>query len=511
MNYKTDKILLNQLVEQKRDVFTIEDSIIIPDIKPDILGIITTSSNLYVYKKEINNGKVRVDGGILVDMIYTADDEKNSIRAIHNVLDFSKSFDVEKYEENNTFSCTLNVKSLDPKIVNGRKVGIDANIEYELRIYSNNENEFICSIDENEDVQKISRSIDISALSFAGESICSAKDSITLEDNLADILCCNLSIMNREEKISYNKVLSKADCKVDVIYINEDENIRNITHIVPVMGFIDMPGIDEEEIIITNYEIRNINIKPDSGSNNKILIDIDFGVRCDSYENKKIEIIEDLYSPEQEITLYQSNADLMQNRSVIKDSFNISEQIDISDVKDNNIYFTNITNESINQKIVGNSVIYEGSIRADILFESNISGRWEQKSKSIDYSHSVKIENLNENTVLNTNMDIGNTECRAVQNGTLELNLGLNLNIIKYNRFKTNFICNMKTEEGKNNTIPNSLIIYFIKDGDSLWKIAKKFKTTIDEIAEINNIENVDKIETGEQLFIPRHVNAKAY
>ena len=63
MNFKTNKIMLNKLVEHKKDFFSVEDSIIIPDIKPDVLGIITTSSNLCVYKKEINNGRIKIDGG----------------------------------------------------------------------------------------------------------------------------------------------------------------------------------------------------------------------------------------------------------------------------------------------------------------------------------------------------------------------------------------------------------------------------------------------------------------
>ena len=47
--------------------------------------------------------------------------------------------------------------------------------------------------------------------------------------------------------------------------------------------------------------------------------------------------------------------------------------------------------------------------------------------------------------------------------------------------------------------------IYFAKPGDSLWKIVKKFRSTVDNIAKVNGIEDVDKIEVGQQLFIPRY------
>lgn len=49
-----------------------------------------------------------------------------------------------------------------------------------------------------------------------------------------------------------------------------------------------------------------------------------------------------------------------------------------------------------------------------------------------------------------------------------------------------------------------SIVIYYTKEGDTLWNIAKKFGSTVDEIVKVNNIENPDVIMPGEQLFIPR-------
>ena len=51
-----------------------------------------------------------------------------------------------------------------------------------------------------------------------------------------------------------------------------------------------------------------------------------------------------------------------------------------------------------------------------------------------------------------------------------------------------------------------SLILYIVKKDDTLWKIAKKFSSTIDDIVRVNGIENPDKIEIGQKLFIPKYV-----
>ena len=39
-----------------------------------------------------------------------------------------------------------------------------------------------------------------------------------------------------------------------------------------------------------------------------------------------------------------------------------------------------------------------------------------------------------------------------------------------------------------------------------MWKIAKQFGSTIDNIARINGIEDVNMIMPGQKLYIPRYV-----
>ena len=48
-----------------------------------------------------------------------------------------------------------------------------------------------------------------------------------------------------------------------------------------------------------------------------------------------------------------------------------------------------------------------------------------------------------------------------------------------------------------------------VKPGDTLWKIAKMFKSTVEDIAKINDIEDVNKISVGQQLYIPRFCKNK--
>ena len=59
-------------------------------------------------------------------------------------------------------------------------------------------------------------------------------------------------------------------------------------------------------------------------------------------------------------------------------------------------------------------------------------------------------------------------------------------------------------ENGEKEVQKYSVIIYMVKAGDTLWKIAKRFGATVEDIVKINSIEDENKILPGQKIFIPR-------
>jgi LysM repeat protein len=54
---------------------------------------------------------------------------------------------------------------------------------------------------------------------------------------------------------------------------------------------------------------------------------------------------------------------------------------------------------------------------------------------------------------------------------------------------------------------PGQTVIYVVRSGDTLYSIARRFGTTVQAIAQINNISNPSRIFAGQQLLIPRGPN----
>ena len=126
----------------------------------------------------------------------------------------------------------------------------------------------------------------------------SLKEEIKVEsaDIVSDILKFDTNILNKEVKISYNKILTKADLEVNVIYLTKDGRIEKIKEKFPVMNFIELDNIKEENICTTDYQIRNILLKVNNGDFNSITVQIEYEVYCKAFENKEQEVVSDFYS-----------------------------------------------------------------------------------------------------------------------------------------------------------------------------------------------------------------------
>ena len=102
------------------------------------------------------------------------------------------------------------------------------------------------------------------SIAFKTKAYVKENISISSTDNLAEILNVTANLVDKDNKISYNKVLAKSEIEIKIVYLTEEGKIVSCTNRVPLVGFIDMQDIKEDNIIETNYLVKNILIKPNS-------------------------------------------------------------------------------------------------------------------------------------------------------------------------------------------------------------------------------------------------------
>ncbi|MBR2786013.1 MAG: DUF3794 domain-containing protein [Clostridia bacterium] len=504
-----ESVCIDQIIGKAKENIVAESDIIIPDIKPDILSTINTNGTVCIYKKEISNGKIRIDGGVHVYIMYLADDEHSNVRGINAVVDFTKVIDMENITSSMNMESNINLKNIECKILNGRKISIKAEIDVEISVYSNENVEFIKTIQDRNDIQVLNSNTTIDSLLGTGITKVYAKDTINIPntDRIAEVMKISLNLTNKESKTSYNKVLAKAEMQINMVYLTEDNNVNEVKWQIPVMGFIDMQNVSDENICNIKYEIKNVLIKPNNVEEHSIYVEVELEISCNIYEKKELNIIQDLYSPNETLNVSQKNITVMKDKQSITNSVSVNERLVIPDLHNNRIVNTEVTPVIVKQNIYNDRVILDGELQVNFMYISSVTNRIEIKTQNIPFSVNMEGAGITQTSNLNTNVEVISKEFTTMPDDSIEANVELSVIVDVSRMTEISVIDNIESAEDSDENV-YSIVVYFVKPGDTLWNIAKRFKSTISAIASVNGIEDENVINVGQQLFIPKFVGA---
>lgn len=502
-----ENLCVNQIIGKAKENIIAECDVIIPDVKPDILSTINTNGTVCIYKKEILDGKVRIDGGVQVYIMYLADNENASVRGINTVIDFTKVIDMEKVTPDMNLETNIMLKDIECKILNGRKVSVRANIDANICVCSNENIEFVKDIENKNNIQLLNSSATMDSLLGTGNTKVYAKDTINIDntDNLAEIMKINMNIINKEVKTSYNKILAKADMLVNIVYLTDDNKVNEVKWQIPVMGFIDMQNISDDNLCNVNYEIKNIIIKPNSVEEHSIYVEVELEILCNVYEKRELNIIQDLYSPSECLNVNQKNITVMQDKRNVKSTCQIKEKIVVPELHNSRICNSELIPKIIKENIYNDRIVYEGELQIKFLYMSDVTNRIDSKIQNIPFNANVDCPGIQSNVNLNTSIDVITQDFIVMPDESLETNIELEICADVCKMMEVNVVDNIEVAEDSNENI-YSIVVYFVKPGDTLWNIAKRFRSTIKAIACVNGIEDENKISVGQQLFIPKFV-----
>ena len=503
INTTKETLNVNKMICEKREMINIQGDMIVPDSKPDILSTISTSGNACIYKKEIMDGKIRLDGNVLTSIMYLADGGQDNVRGLNTGLDFSETINIPELQEGMNVDVNTTVKFIECKVINGRKVGIKVTLEVAMKVYSKEAVEIITELND-ENIQVLGQNMKINSLLGDGTTKAFVKENISIPstDNLAEILSMQVSLVDKDIKISYNKVLAKSEVEIKMAYLTEDSRICKTQTRLPLVGFIDMPNIKEENVCETSYIIKNIIIKPNSIEEHTVYIEIEVEISCIAYEEKEIKTIQDMYCPGEKMEFEKMMVNTITDKQCKRSVCNIREKVNVPELEAGTIIDVTITPTINKENRLSGRIVYEGELELNFIFTDNSAVGINTKKVNLPFEQSV--DGIGENCRADTRVEVSSQEFLN-QAGVVSSNLDLNFETDSYRAAAIPVINNISTTP-QDDMEDYSVIIYVVKPGDTLWKIAKRFGSTVDDIVRVNGIERPDKLNVGEKIYIPQYV-----
>ena len=280
----------------KEDKINLKQDLIVPDSKQDIFQIKDSSFYSYLSKVEVSNGMIKANGNIDSYISYISSGEETV--GLKTVFIFESIINDSLIQDSMGVKYDIVVQKEDIKIVNERKISISLDLKIIYYIYGIDEVELFDDFSEIDDIQINSKAINISSLTSSNFNIANLKEEIKIDntDIVSDILSINTEIFNKEVKISHRKVLTKADLLVSIKYLTQDNRICDVEEKFSIMSFIDMENINENNICTTDYQVRDIELNINNSDENSIILQMEYEINCNAFEEKERNIIIDIYS-----------------------------------------------------------------------------------------------------------------------------------------------------------------------------------------------------------------------
>ena len=322
-----------KLVDMKQRAplrITIEEDILVPDVKPDLARILAMDGKIKLSEKEIHSGQagtdtVRILGDLILQTLYvpeqTADGEP--IVSIESKIPFKNEMEM-KAGPNSDLVLAPSVESVDFSVVNERKFRVRATVAFGIKEYSNVDIEVFEGL-RDEEVQMLKEKINLTDVAMRKTETIEIKDELSLKETSPEVLKIlkyDVNVVENHKQITKEKAVINASVYCNILYLGADGNTdttkaeeagsaseEGIPMPVLYQGkteFTQFIRLDEEYNpndqnpagSKVNFNIASLNLtaKEDgNGKRNLFELDMNVDTRLELYKNIVKEVVTDVY------------------------------------------------------------------------------------------------------------------------------------------------------------------------------------------------------------------------
>lgn len=512
-----EAIKVNQVIGEDSMQTVVENDIIVPDIKPDIARVLLLDGDVYVNSAEAVQDKILVNGTIHYNILYVSDEPEQPIKSINASAGFSCGLDVPNSRAGMKCKVKCDTEHVEYEILNGRKVNIKAIIKLSGKVINELEQGFVYDLSGANNIQTLKKHFKVNNYLGRGEN--DAKISEVMEipaskPAIREILRNDAKISGKDYKITDNKVIVKGELNISTLYIGDDEtgSIQFMEHEIPFAQSIDLPGITEDAGCELDYRIKDSLFEAEEDSDGELRAlkaEVALYISADGFEKRDIEVIEDTYSPGDRIELEKEQLNVEEYITESKSQIVIKEIIAMDEYSPEIAEVYNVLcKPALSQyKIENDRVLVEGVISNKVLYLANNSDQpvfcHEQE---IPMNQAIDIKGIKPDMGCDVDLDIEhcNYSMISVKEVEIRLVIGVTAKVVKQVPIPLIKKVNEIPLDMAVLASQPSLTIYFVQPGDTLWSIAKRYYTTIDDITRINGLDDADTINPGQQIIIPK-------
>lgn len=513
-----ERVQYEQLLKESSSNHILKGEYLIRDSHPDMKEVLGVEAKATITNKEILGDKVMVEGLLNYTMFYLPKEEaisENASRKIHSVTfteKFANYLELENDEHRVICEVECNIEHIEANLINERKVGIDGVIELKWEVYRSGEFEYVKDVEGKEDMQVLKKQEVLNGVKGEKEIELVGKSmmKVTMDKpEIEDILNCSMNLHKKEIKIGEDKIYIGCYCKIEVLYKGKDtSDIMTLQDDVYLSKEEELVGITNEMMSYMNMDVNNSEYTitaDDLGESRVVNLEFVIKGKVKVFSKEKIDLIKDAYSPtmNMELSIGTHQIGIVQgsanNESMVKDNIylkngntNIEQIISVNG------------SVSITDKIVeSDRVKIEGVVKVNVLYKAmDTEDCYAIVRGEVPFLASAEIKGAKAGMDIVVKASLENIDA-SIEANTIAIRATVITSSKVCYKVNKEWVVDILDGGDEKKEKKASITIYVVGTGDTLWQLAKKYNTTMEELIKLNDMENPEELKCGEKLIIP--------
>lgn len=475
----------------------VSEEFTLPDYVAEIRKVLSVAGEALLEGKYIedkgDSSSVELNGSVTYSVAYTDDEGK----LFSIPLNSSFQIKLPIALGSRVLSCTTTVESISCRVMAKRKLSLKARLKTRLLSFVDAKLPDASSLGSSADEMFMERK---TARVNAMKVLPCLLDNIRVSDKLdteqgksITPLWCDAKVMINEARAQTDMVTVRAEACVKCL-VNKEGEISVIEKRLPLNEMIEVEGASAEDMVRIESRCISLSISnEESDKTNQLFFDLSCELLGEVIKTMEAEVVEDAYSTKNEMELSCKDTTIYRGVKAASSSISLSQTIkkDTEDIDRVIEIFAHPVYEKTEAK--GTKAYICGKINATILGQGqpdeNGYREYIAKTTEVPFRQEIDMGRVVEEPVSFVSLFVGNTNGKA-EGDSIYISMELYTSYALYGKENKRMVekCTIKRDKeiSRDNS---SLRVYFPKEGDTLWEIAKRYHTTKGKIMSENGLD----------------------
>ena len=514
---------VTDVIDEQELNLVIEEDVLVPDVKPDLSRILLLTGKPSLTTRETDriardDDYVNVSGELELQTIYVPEKDGDVLPlvSIQTKLPFKEQWRAS-LAEGAALTLDCRVEDLAYMVVNERKFRIKASLRISARQYKDAKADvFEGLIDE--DLPTLKETVEISSVALRKKDSLSIKEDLAFKDDCAprSILRQDVCAVENYQQVAGDKIVVNGFIYINLLYLGETSEaetscaqcLRQFQDKVEFTQFIPLPqagnfsGVD---LCFDDSRLR-VKIAQDEDGRDVLRLDGELLTYAALYKNSQQELIVDAYHREKDFVCEFEEISCKALVAVTSGETSVREIIalDEDEADAGSVIFTSARVASCESHAEQGKIVTEGSLAVSMICLA--AGDEQQifaKQSVLPFRVATAAPQLRGGEIISQKVYVKDFWAEKINGRQLEFNASILVCALVLRPAPFKVLKNPAFEEGSQPASVPSMAICVCRSGDSLWQIAKRYKTTVEKITAVNELTS-DSLSEGQKLLVVR-------